>query len=397
MITRFGWRCSGAISALRFVTRLCSTTLTPIEAKNLSTEASNHFASHEYDAAIGLWEKVRVAEISRMTSPNVPPSPVLIQCLNNLACAKGEVGLVRDKIDLLKEALQYTQTNYGNEHVQYAVSLYNLGSALGEFGNFNEMKRVLEESLALTSKLFGPNSAKAARVQLLLAEAYDNIGLHKEQLQCSQKAFEIIERHCGKKHLQTSISRAAYALAIGRNGEMSKCISMLQVAREELESLLGPSHPQLSHTLFRLAWAHGCQKEYLQQKSLLETALESQKRSFGANDQRNFDIFIALAEASRNLKQSDDEFDYSKAALKTAEEKIGSHHFKTGRACYCCANLYFSNRSFNLALKFSSRAYEIFRRNFGDDHRETKQALELRDKAQNEVNELKKKEELKSS
>jgi tetratricopeptide (TPR) repeat protein len=358
----------------------------------LNAEASKHFANHEFDAAIPIWEKVKAEEESR-TPMSSKPSPLLIQVLNNLACAKGEVGLVREKIDLLREALKHTETNYGNDHVQYAVSLYNLGSALGELGEFEEMKVVLENSLALTVKKFGATSAKTARVQLVLAEAYDNLSMHQEQLQTSKEAFEIIERHCGKKHVQTSISRAAYGLALGRCGELPRCISMLQMAMEEQEHLLGPKHPQLSYTLYRLAWAFGCVKQYHRQKEHLLAALDAQKRAFGVNDQRNFDFFIALAETCGNLNQTDEHFDYSKAALKTAEEKAGPTHFKTARACYCCAKLYYGNRSFNLALKFSSRAAEIFSRTFGDDHQETKLARELRDKAQHEVDERSKKQE----
>jgi tetratricopeptide (TPR) repeat protein len=269
--------------------------------------------------------------------------------------------------------------------VQYAVSLYNLGSALGEAGSFEEMKSVLEKSLDVTIKKFGPKAAKAARVQLLLAEAYDNLGMHDKQLEMSQSAFAIIEPHCGKSHIQTSISRATYAYAVGRTGDLSRCIAMLLVAKDEQEVLLGPKHPQMCFTLYRLAWAHGCKGEYTRQKECLLEALEAQKRAFGANDQRNFDFFMMLAETCRNLNESDECFDFSKAALKTAEEKMGLAHFKTGRACFCCAQLYMSNRSFNLALKFSSRAVSILSACFGDAHKETKLARELCADAQREV------------
>jgi tetratricopeptide (TPR) repeat protein len=277
------------------------------------------------------------------------------------------------------------------------VSLYNLGSALGELGSFKEMKEVLERSLDLTVRKFSATSPKTARVLLLLADAYDNLGMHDEQLKISKDAFEIVQRHCGKTHLQTTISEAAYALALGRCGDLPRCISLLQRTRDAQDQLLGPRHPQTSYTLYRLAWAYGCLKQHQRQKEHLMEALEAQKRSFGVRDHRNFDLFIAMAETCGELNQSDEYFDYSKAALKTAEDTVGPHHFKTARASFCCAKLYFANRSYNLALKFSSRAEEIFSKTFGEDHRETVLARELRQKTQKVIEEKAKEKEDHSS
>lgn len=299
---------------------------TPVELIELNKKAAEAFQGGDFIAAIDHWEVVATAESHNESSPT------LMSCLNNLACAYGEVGDHRRKLKLLERSLQMVAKVYGTEHPQYGMVLYNMACAKEEMGRYEEMRQLLEASLALHERYFKPKHAKVGRVLLLLASAYDHVGEHARQLQTAQRAYEIVRRHCGPEHVQTTIAMMTLARAYGSNGQPEQYLQMALAALDIQEKKLGPANPQVALTLLELAGAYAANGEYHSQKETLERAVSVQKRAFGKQHTYLIDTYIALGEACDKLGDTATMAHHYNEALKVARSRYQGKHIGIGVA-----------------------------------------------------------------
>ncbi|KPA82446.1 putative mitochondrial hypothetical protein [Leptomonas pyrrhocoris] len=346
----------------------------------LNKEASEAFEKGEFLVAIDAWEKV---ERSKQHTPN---SPTLMSCLNNLACAYGEIGDSVRKLKLLERSRELVKEVYGTDHPQYGMVLYNMASAKEEMGLYNDMKALLEESLALHEKRFNPRHAKVGRVLLLLAAAQDHLGEHDAQVKTAERAHEIVQRHCGPDHVQTTLAMMTLGRAYGSVGQVERQLQLAQAAFNIQEKRLGPRNPQLAMTLMELAEAHKANKDYYNQRALLEEAVEVQRRSFGQQHTHLIDTYIALGDACGLLEDTKMQAQYYLEALKVARQRFQGKHIAVGKAALNAARAYLLQGNMEKASQLLREARAILERNVSPVHPLSKQleeaASQLKKKAQ---------------
>jgi tetratricopeptide (TPR) repeat protein len=337
----------------------------------LSKEATEAFEKGEFLAAIEAWEKVA------QSKQHTPNSPTLLSCLNNLACAYGEVGDNVRKLKLLERSRDLVKNVYGTDHPQYGMVLYNMACAKEEMGLYNDMKELLDESLALHERRFNPRHAKVGRVLLLVAAAQDHLGEHDAQVKTAERAYEIVKRHCGPDHVQTTIAMMTLARAYGAVGLVERQLQLTQAAFNVQEKRLGPKNPQLAMTLMELAEAHKANKDYHNQRALLEEAVEVQRRSFGQQHTHLVDTYIALGDACGLLDDTTMQAQYYLEALKVARQRFQGKHIAIGKAELNAARAYLLQGNLKKASQLLDDARFILERNVSPVHPLSKQLEEV--------------------
>lgn len=348
-----------------------SAELSQKELIELNKEAAEAFEKGEFLTAIDAWEKVA------QSKQHTANSPTLMSCLNNLACAYGEMGDNVRKLKLLEQSRQLVQTVYGTEHPQYGMVLYNMACAKEETGHYADMKQLLEESLALHEKRFNPRHAKVGRVLLLLSAAHGHLGEHAAQLQTAERAHEIVRRHCGPEHVQTTVSMLTLGRAYGAVGKVERQLQLAQAAYQIQEKTLGPMNPELAKTLLEVADAHRANGDQYNRKALLEQAVERQQRSFGQQHTHLIDTYIALGDACGELEQSKAQAQYYLEALKVARQRFQGRHIAIGKAAINAARVYQLQDKAEKAAALLEEARPIVHRNVSADHPVAKQLAEV--------------------
>ncbi|KAI5686579.1 Tetratricopeptide repeat [Leishmania braziliensis] len=366
------WSSSGVISnnsssGASSAGTIATLDLSEKELIELNKKAAEAFEKGDFLSAIEAWEKVV------QSKQHIPNSPTLMSCLNNLACAYGEMGDNVRKMKLLERSRDLVQTVYGTDHPQYGMVLYNMACAKEEMGLYVDMKRLLVKSLALHEKRFNPRHAKVGRVLLLLASAHGHLGEHEAQLQAAERAYEIVKRHCGPDHVQTTMAMITLGRAYGAAGQVERQLQLVQAAHSIQEKRLGPMNPQLAMTLLEVADAHRVNGDFYNQKALLEQAMELQQRSFGQQHAHLIDTYIALGDACGQLENPELQAQYYLEALRIARQRFQGRHIAIGKAAVNAARAYRSQGDNAKAQALLDEARFIVERNVSPEHPLSKQ------------------------
>jgi tetratricopeptide (TPR) repeat protein len=251
-----------------------------VEAVKLNKAAGEHFEEGRYAQAVEAWGE----SISKLEAAGKAEEVVIIAPLNNLACAKGELGDGAAKVQLLERALAVIRKHYGEEHPQYAIALSNLGAAHGDNGDPATMRRLLIDAIEAQRKIYKrPDHPKIARTMLALADAEARLGNFHEQLRILEQTHPIVVKHCGNEHPQVGVTLNNLANAHGNCGDHFKRRDLLEEALDVETKTLGPLHPQLAITLTNLGDAEGRCGKPEKQKAYLERAISLQTRHFGSS------------------------------------------------------------------------------------------------------------------
>ncbi len=174
------------------------------EAAKANKRASDAFDNGEITNAINEWE----GAVKQLKSCGLGEDACILEPMNNLACALGEIGRGKEKLEMLNEHCGLTKTVYGENHPQYVVALYNHAAALGDVGRpkemLQEMERILELQKAVLPPLRRDKHPKVARVMLGLADAYGKVGDFDRRWKYLRDAMPIVVNHLTCHHPQVA-------------------------------------------------------------------------------------------------------------------------------------------------------------------------------------------------
>ena len=296
--------------------------------KILNNQAMEAFTSQNYAVAVQRWTEM-LQEIER-TAP--PGSVATAGPLNNLACVYGEVGDYYQQQALLKRILDLTQKNYGEDHVQYAITLYNLASSCAGLGQFKAMEEYCAQSKEINAKRFGERHAKVARVMILEAEAKEGLGKFDEQVALLEDALQIVRKHCGAKHNQVSITIGLLSGAYINLKDPFKAVEVAEEAIRIDENLYGVRHPQYALSQRSLARAMDAAGKHQEAKELFLAALMLQKGAVGADDKEQIKTHWGIIDCCVALKELAEAQSTAQRALMLCHGQYSSVHATVGRA-----------------------------------------------------------------
>jgi tetratricopeptide (TPR) repeat protein len=78
--------------------------------------------------------------------------------------------------DMLEQALQVRQNEFGQDHPAIASTLNNLGSAYGELGDWSRMRNLLERALQIQERAYGRDHVENTTMMTNLGRACGNLG-----------------------------------------------------------------------------------------------------------------------------------------------------------------------------------------------------------------------------
>lgn len=220
------------------------------DAAKANKRASEAFDLGEINKAINEWEEA----VKQLKSCGLGEDVCILEPMNNLACALGEIGRGKDKLNLLNEHSDLTKKVYGEVHPQYVVALYNHAAALGDVGRPKEMLQEMEKILELQKSVLPPNRRdkhpKVARVMLGLADAHGKVGNFDARWKYLREAMPLVVGHLTCHHPQVAAvylalcdasidlwySRRRFGDKILKPEEMEGLLTAEDLTREEKEN-----------------------------------------------------------------------------------------------------------------------------------------------------------------
>ena len=174
------------------------------EAARANKRASDAFDGGDVVAAEKEWQSA----VKTLKSTGLGEDVCILEPMNNLACAVGELGRGKEKLALLNEHSALTKKLYGEKHPQYVVSSYNHAAALGDVGRpfemKSEMERVLEAQRMSIPAGRRDHHPKVARVLLGLADAQGKCEMYEERWKTLKQAMPIVISHVTNHHPQVA-------------------------------------------------------------------------------------------------------------------------------------------------------------------------------------------------
>lgn len=198
----------------------------------------------------------------------------------NLGIAYGRIGRLQRQLELLEQALEINERNFGHEHSEVGLSVMNLGAACGNVGDTERERELLERSLRIHEKVYGPDHSEVARTLANLGKAYGRAGDTKKQLEFLERALVLKERHYGLEHREVAITLQSLGEACGVAGDPQRQRKLLDRSLAIFERDCGPDHPEVAVARLNLSAAYGALGETRLQHEMFELSMASARRAY---------------------------------------------------------------------------------------------------------------------
>lgn len=296
---------------------------------------------------------------------------VIAHILESLGCFYGASGNTAKKKELLERALQIKEESYDKDHLQIAMTLTHLGNVAYELGKFNESKERLERALQIKEKYYGKDHPIIISTLIALGNAYDVLGNIIKKKEFLESALLIQKYYRGNDHQEVAITLNNLANVYGKLGDNIKKKELLKLALSIQEKFYGKNHHENTMVLGNLANVYGKLGDNITKKELLKSVLAIEEGYYGKDHPKVARTLNNLANAIGALGDHTTKKILLERALAIKERHYGPEHVEVA---IVLSNLADVDIVTEQERQRSLRAYNIFRKNYGDTHVDTKEA-----------------------
>ncbi len=334
-------------------------TLTLLQAMaELCRKMGQHQAADEYAERHNAYVKVGESEVT----------PQLARRLNLLGLALYEKGEYGKAEPLWKQALNFYQKVFGDEHPDTATSLDNLANLYGSQGRYDKAEPLLRQALNIRRKLLGDEHHDTATTLNNLANLYYSQGRYDEAELLLMQALNIRGKVLGNEHQDTANSLNNLAGFYNLQGRYDEAELLLMQALHINNKVLGDEHPDTANNLNNLAEVYRSQGRYAQAEPLLKQALNIRRKLLGDEHHNTATTLNNLA----NLYYSQGRYDEAELlfvqALNIRGKVLGNEHPDTANSLNNLADVYRSQGRYDEAELLFVQALNIWHKVFGDEH-----------------------------
>jgi eukaryotic-like serine/threonine-protein kinase len=254
--------------------------------------------------------------------------------LTALGEIQGNLGLDKESVALLEEALALQERLTGRESKELVPILNALGYAYVSEAHWDEGEATYLRSIAIAERT-GPASQLAAAVSGV-ATTYQTLGRLDEAETSSRRALELWIKTRGEDDPETATARANLAALLNDRGRYEEADGMLERALATDERRLPPDHPDVARIVAELATTRKELGRLDEAEALNRRALALLQDRLGA---RHPQVALALNNLGVILFEeghyAEAEAEYRRA-VEIAEETFGPEHPYAG---LCLSNL----------------------------------------------------------
>ena len=312
--------------------------------------------------------------------------------LGSLGNAWGGLDDYGKQKDLLTQALEIYEKNFGKDHPQTTTTLVNLGNAWGGLGDHEKKKDLLTRVLAIQEKHSGKDHPQTGITLSNLGCAWGDLGDYEKAesfltrarnifLRCYPSGHPFITKikYCLDRYSKISRFPKNKLSCSGNINQMKKRNNRIKVfSWSNLASnYLRPDKLKKFNLLSKTALtrqvivssSHSLSKEYGKQREYLEQVHHLGLKKFEKNRPLIALILFNRATALRQMKNYEDQKSLLAQALLMIELEYGASHPLTGVILSNLSNDCLKMKANEDSLFHQRRACEIFREYFGEAHK----------------------------
>jgi CHAT domain-containing protein/Tfp pilus assembly protein PilF len=332
----------------------------------------------KYDLAeVSILKSLKLRE--KYLSDKHPDFATSLNQLSKVYKARGQFDLA---LSLRHRVLEIRKETLPVKHPDYSSSLNNLGNLYLIVGDYAQAEKYYLEALELRKSVFTENHSYYATSLHNLGDVYFAQGDFKKAVSYYDEAIEVkrkLKINTNVDYFKTCINLTKVLIEIGSYEKAEKLLTETIVTLGKLQkneySVFANALNLLGLVYYKKGQYDLAEKEYLHCLEILEN-----NEAFGKKSKIYSDGVYYLG---RNYLKKKDFINAEKCFKSVLDARLelytrNTNHPDMAKTYKCFGDLYFMTQKFDSSEFFYLKAFEINKKIFGENHRETiKRQIEL--------------------
>ncbi|MBM4157492.1 MAG: CHAT domain-containing protein [Ignavibacteria bacterium] len=286
-----------------------------------------------------------------------------------------EVGLYKESEDMYNNSLEIFERSKGKNSEEYSKTL-NLLSELYIFQNqYEKAEAILKEAISVQYLLTGEKNINYALMTDNLAYLYDMIGEFEKAESLYVKAINIYEKLSAQNSLNYSKVLSNLAGLYMYSGLYYKSEQLYLKALGLKKDLLGENHPEYSNTLNDIAFLYHTMGYYKKAEPLYKRVLELDKELIGENNLNYANTVNNLGLLYYDIGSYERAEPLFKQSLEIIKGIFSEKHPEYAKTLNNLAGFYYMTNNYEEAEKLYIKATEIYKELSGEKNIEYAKSL----------------------
>jgi CHAT domain-containing protein/tetratricopeptide (TPR) repeat protein len=294
--------------------------------------------------------------------------------LNGRVVHLWRAGRARQVLPLAQKAVAIRGRLLGEEHPEYARSLFNLAAQYEALAQPRPAEALYRRSLQICEKALGKDHPGIVKVLSNLAGLYREQGRYEEAEALAVRGLKIREDTLGKDHDDTGNAMNTLALLYGVQGRFAEAEPLFRRALKIREARLGKDHPRLGTYLNNLAALCLYQGRFAEAEPLWRRALKIQEEHLDRDDPRLATSLSNLGSLYLDQGRYPEAEPLFRRALKIREARLPPNHPHVAQSLNNLAALHRAQGHYAEAAPLILRAVKCYEAQ-GGNHPDTSHAL----------------------
>ncbi|MFZ5353601.1 MAG: tetratricopeptide repeat protein [Bacillota bacterium] len=333
------------------------------------------YNSGRYEEAIAVFDKAYDSGLQLYDKNN----NIMLEILKNKADSLLREGKYSEAEEYYKIILDTRENYLGKDHPDTLSSYNDIILLLNYRGCYAESEKLSKYILPLQESLFGSEHTSVGKtlnslgIILTAKESYDEAEL------LFKRAYEIFSKNLGKEHPDTTrVMNNLAAVSVDKCNYQEAERLYLQVLYIR-ERLLGTKHHYTAKSMNNLADVLMLMKKYSEAEKWIRQALDRYVKLFS---QEHPDAAIAqttLAEILYHTSHYQEAEEWCRKAVAAKKIIYGEHNIKTAVSLRLLGQILSAAGRKNEAYEYIKSAMDIFEKQLGSNHTDTKKCKSLLD------------------
>ncbi len=279
-------------------------------------------------------------------------------------------GKFREAIAFAEEAVEIRRELLGNQHPDYAMSLYNLAAQYSSIGQFKKAELLYLEAKEIREKVLGKKHPDYPSCLSNLASLYSQSGEYSKAESLYLEVNAIEEQVLGNQHPDFARGGNDLATLYVKLNNYAKAESLYTQAKKIFELTLGKEHPDYATNLINIAALHELTGNFsmaeqflLEAKAICEKQLGKKHPSYATHLNNLASLYHSIgdyAKTERLLLESKD----------VLRDALGEEHPSYARCLNNLGSLYTYMEDYRRAERHLLEAKNLVSRALGKQHPE---------------------------
>lgn len=235
-------------------------------------------------------------------------------------------GKYNDALNFAKKCLEISESEYGNRHINTALSLSILGMIYSELGSYSQAVAAHERCLGIYKANFSKSFRDISLILSNLANAYSKMNEYQKAKVLYTESIDILNKNFGDNNIDVAIVMSNLCDLNIMTNNYDEAIKLCNRSLEIKEKKLGKNDACLTYTLDSLAAVYTSIQDFGKAESLLKRSIDISTQTNGVKHPRTVFTKQRLADLlleSGNLSEAEKLY---KNILSTKEEILGKDH-----------------------------------------------------------------------